>query len=382
MSGNCAQREVALVARRGLLLKEQKSSRGGSFDRLTPADVTYAIESAFDIRLEGLLVPYPSYINRVYGIRTDEGVEYVVKFYRPDRWSEDALREEHRFLLDCAEAELPVVAPIADSEGETLQVLALSAGGSEGPEDPSGKAPHALAAGHAPDAEADNEERDFPFALFPKMGGRNFDPEADEDWRRLGALVGRLHQVATKRSASFRSTCTPDLTQTFVEELLGADLVDSEVIDDFGAICRDTIASIRPLFAGGRLQRLHGDLHRGNILDRPDTGLMLFDFDDMMVGPPVQDLWLLLPGRTGDSKRELELLLEAYEDFAPLDRSALALIEPLRFMRMVYFLAWRARQRNDYWFRSSFPDWGTKAFWLKEIEDLRDQARVIATSEE
>lgn len=328
-----------------------------------------------------MLVPYPSYINRVYGIRNDEGVEYVVKFYRPDRWSEAAIAEEHRFLLDCVEAELPVVAPLADSGGETLQTLALSAPGPEGPKDPSGEAGHSLAAVDAPDPAAGNGERHFPFALFPKMGGRNFDPEADEDWRRLGALVGRLHQVAGKRSASFRAACTPDLTQTFVFELLEADLVDSEVAGDFETICRDTIANIRPLFDGGRLQRLHGDLHRGNILDRPDTGLLLYDFDDMMVGPPVQDLWLLLPGRRSDSERELGLLLEAYEDFTPLERSSLALIEPLRFMRMVYFLAWRARQRNDYWFRSSFPDWGTKSFWLKEIEDLRDQARVIASPE-
>jgi Ser/Thr protein kinase RdoA (MazF antagonist) len=299
-----------------------------------------------------MLVPYPSYINRVYGIRSETGDEYLVKFYRPDRWEEDAIRDEHRFLLDCAEAELPVVAPIADEEGETLEILSVE----------------------AIDAGTDFI---FPFALFAKMGGRNFDPEGDEDWRRIGALAGRLHQVAGRRSVSSRAVCNPDLTAGFVTELLAADVVHPEARPEFESICSETLARIRPLFKGLVLGRVHGDLHRGNILDRPGTGLVLFDFDDMMIGPAVQDLWLLLPERADESRRELGLLLEAYEEFSPFDHSTLRLIEPLRFMRMVYFLAWRSRQRNDFWFHSSFPDWGTKAFWLKENEDLRDQARAL-----
>lgn len=349
----------------------------GSFDSLSPDDITFGIESAYGLRLDGMLLPYPSYVNRVYGIRDEEGAEFVVKFYRPDRWSEAAVRDEHRFLLDCAEAELPVVAPIPDQEGETLQILSLE-GEADSPvtAQPNG-------ADGLPETQATARsvgggvELEFPFALFPKMGGRNFDPESDEDWDRLGALAGRLHQVARKRTAAARSTCTPALTEGFVEELLDGDVVHPDAAAELEAICRETIDAIRPAFDNVTLQRLHGDLHRGNILDRPGTGLVLFDFDDMMMGPAVQDLWLLLPGRRSDSHRELALLLEAYDRFAPLDPSTLELVEPLRFMRMVYFLAWRARQRHDYWFASSFPDWGTKAFWLKEIEDLRDQARVI-----
>jgi Ser/Thr protein kinase RdoA (MazF antagonist) len=304
-----------------------------------------------------MLVPYPSYINRVYGIRDEEGREYVVKFYRPDRWEEAAVREEHRFLLDCAEAELPVVAPIQDVEGETLEILSVESA----------------------DGGADAM---FPFSLFQKMGGRNFDPEADEEWSRLGALVGRLHRVAADRKAVSRSICNPELTAGFVEELLSAEVVHSELGSQFEEICGTTLERIRPLFSETPSQRLHGDLHRGNILDRPGTGLVLFDFDDMMVGPPVQDLWLLLPERANKSRRELSLLLESYEEFFPFDRTTLRLIEPLRFMRMVYFLAWRARQRNDFWFTSSFPDWGSKSFWVKEIEDLSDQTRAIFEDEE
>jgi Ser/Thr protein kinase RdoA (MazF antagonist) len=123
--------------------------------------------------------------------------------------------------------------------------------------------------------------------------------------------------------------------------------------------------------------RIHGDCHRGNIIDRTGLGLALIDFDDMMQGPPVQDLWLILPGKASDSRREISTLLGAYEQFAGFDMSSLRLIEPLRFMRMIYFLAWRARQRNDYWFRESFPQWGTEAFWIKETEDLREQADEV-----
>ncbi len=132
-----------------------------------------------------------------------------------------------------------------------------------------------------------------------------------------------------------------------------------------------------PLFDGVAMHRIHGDCHRGNMIERPGTGLALIDFDDMMMGPAVQDLWLVLPGRAAESRRELGILLDAYEGFAAFDRASLRLIEPLRFMRMIYFLAWRARQRDDYWFRESFPQWGTEAFWIKETEDLQEQAAMV-----
>ncbi len=355
-------------------LNEQPLARSGSFEQLTPGIMTDAIESAFGLRLDGLLTPYPSYVNRVYGLRDEDKGEYVVKFYRPTRWSNEALRDEHRFLLDCAGAELPIVAPVADEEGETLQVIVLELPARIDSMEPEATIPDSAEGNRA---QGEPMEVEFPFALFPKMGGRNFDPETDDAWRRLGALAGRLHQVARKRAAPSRAVCNPELTSGFVDRLLAEDVVHPDAAEELESLCRETIDFIRPLFDGVQLERVHGDLHRGNILDRPGTGLVLFDFDDMMNGPAVQDLWLLLPGRTEDSRRELEILLEAYEEFSRFDRATLALIEPLRFMRMVYFLAWRASQRHDYWFRSSFPDWGTRAFWLKENEDLRDQARVI-----
>ena len=323
-----------------------------AFDLLGPAEIVRAAETALGLRLDGTVSAYPSYINRVYGLRREDGGELVAKFYRPGRWSPEALAEEHRFVRDCAEAELPVAAPLELAGGGSLGELRL-------------------------EVETGGETA-IRFALYPKMGGRNFDAERDEDWLRLGALVGRCHAVGALGRAEHRPTCDPVLlTVPLAQGLLDQGLVHPKLEDEFADLCSETLESIIPLFQPIAYGRIHGDCHRGNILDRPGEGLMLIDFDDMMTGPAVQDLWLLLPDRAGLCVRELELLIEGYEPFSRFDRRELALIESLRFMRMVYFLAWRSRQRGDAWFAREFPDWGGEAFWIRELEDLRDQARVI-----
>jgi Ser/Thr protein kinase RdoA (MazF antagonist) len=335
----------------------------GSFQLLSPDLALRAVEEAYGLTLDGTLDAYPSYVNRVYGMRAEDGERFVAKFYRPGRWSREAVRDEHRFLLDCMEAEIPVIAPLPGSDGETLH--AVTAAATNATEYRGG----------------DGDTQTFLLALFPRTGGRSFEPENDQDLERLGALLGRCHAVSALREAPNRAICAPDpLTASFVEELLADGLVHPDSREGFAAICTDTLARISPLFEGVPRRRLHGDCHRGNIIDRPGSGLVLIDFDDMMSGPPVQDLWLVLPGSAAESRPELAQLLDGYEKFAPFDRETLRLIEPLRFMRMIYFLAWRARQRGDYWFRESFPDWGSKTFWIKELEDLRQQAQVVNRS--
>lgn len=323
----------------------------GSFEALSPGGAVHAVERAFSVVLDGTLDSYPSYVNRVYGMRREDGETLVAKFYRPGRWNRAAILDEHRFLRDLADAEIPVIAPLPGVDGESLQ--------------------EAVIAGDGAGAR-------FLFAVFPRAGGRTFEPESADDLLRLGSLVGRCQAVGAAGAAPDRVVCEPSgLTASFVDELLGDQLVHPDCRDDFERISRRTIAEIAPLFDGVRRSRIHGDCHRGNLIDRPGRGLALIDFDDMMTGPAVQDVWLVLPGYAADCRRELDLVLEGFERFSPFDRSTLRLIEPLRFMRMIYFLAWRARQRNDYWFRGSFPDWGTEAFWIKETEDLRVQAEVI-----
>jgi Ser/Thr protein kinase RdoA (MazF antagonist) len=227
-------------------------------------------------------------------------------------------------------------------------------------------------------AEGGESEETFDFALYPRKGGRSFDAESGEDWVRLGALVGRLHAVGARGQAGHRLACVPEAsTAVFLEELESAGVVPAKHAAEFFGLAREALSGIAPLFSGVGLQRIHGDCHRGNILDRPGEGLLLIDFDDMMRGPPVQDLWLLLPDRARSSRRELELVLEGYEAFHPFEHSTLRLIEPLRLMRLLYYLAWSARQRGDLRFRESNPNWGSEAFWIKEIEDLRDQLTAI-----
>ncbi|MHB0896742.1 MAG: serine/threonine protein kinase [Spirochaetales bacterium] len=333
---------------------------GGAFDALSPALILESVEAAYAIVPDGSLSPYSSYVNRVYGLRSDEGAEYVVKFYRPGRWTEEAILEEHQFLADCAAAELPVVAPLSDQEGATLPAIEIETDEEDSRAGRNGSA--------APLA--------FFFALFPKHGGRSFDAESESDWLRLGSLAGRLHGVGAKRPALARPHLGPQLA--FANLSIVEPLVHPEFRAEFSETCREILDRTAESVKAIPSKRIHGDLHRGNILERPGEGLILLDFDDMMMGPPVQDLWLLLPGRASECSKELSLLVEGYSEFSELEAGSVDLIETLRFYRMLHFLAWRSLQRDDQWFRRDFPDWGHRSFWIRELEDFREQARIIA----
>ena len=331
--------------------------RQGSFDLLSPDSIAAAVEGSTGVGCDGTISVYPSYVNRVYGLRLDDEREIIAKFDRPGRWSRECILDEHRFLGDCAEAELPVAVPLNLMGGETLGELVL---------------------------EGEDGDCSFHFALFPKMGGRNFDAESDEDWLRLGAVLGRLHAVGGVREAPARLRCDPrSLTFPLLTGLLDQGLVHPELASEFERLCMRVIDYLGPRFEGLAYRRIHGDCHRGNILDRlggsrEGSGLLVIDFDDMMTGPAVQDLWLLLPDHAAQCRRELGLLVEGYEAFLPFDRRELELVEGLRFMRMVYFLAWRSKQRDDLWFRESFPNWGNKAFWETELRGSSRSSRARA----
>lgn len=325
----------------------------GDFDLLTPEVVIAAVEAAFDLRLDGTMTPYASYVNRVYELHSEDRTPYMVKFYRPGRWSEAAIQEEHAFIADCVGMEIPTVAPIPDSDGDTLLTVEAS--------------------GSLPDYDQ-QQEQEYHFALFPKRSGRSFDADTEDDYLRLGGLVGRMHAAARSRTPQHRLHCTPAVIQdVFLQELRDSGTVHPEHSNEFFDLAETILERISGLFDGVPMQRVHGDCHRGNILERPGEGLLLIDFDDMMIGPAMQDLWLLLPERAPNCPAEFNLIVEGYEHFQPFDYSWKRLIEPLRAMRMLYYLAWSARQRSDARFRRDHPDWGGSAFWSKEIEDLREQ---------
>jgi len=308
------------------------------FTDLDPQDFLPVLEEAMGIPLTPLIRPFSSYINRVYEIETTEEISYVAKFYRPGRWTVDALRNEHEFILDCAGKEIPVVCPIKLVNGETLGQM--------------GK---------------------IPFTVFPKRSGRNFDIENEESLQRIGMLLGRIHNAGQAKKAPSRLILHPEqTTRKYVDQLYEEGL-SKDKRQKFKDICYRIIDTISPFFEGIESIRIHGDFHIGNILDRPDTGLMVIDFDDMMNGPPVQDIWLLLADHYPACKDQLEIVLSGYRQFRDFDPRSTILIEGLRAMRMIYFTAWCNMQRNDYQFKNKFPDWGSESFWSKEIGDLYEQ---------
>jgi Ser/Thr protein kinase RdoA (MazF antagonist) len=316
-----------------------------SFEILTPDSILSAVEKATGVPLTSLVVSLPSYINRVYELRAKDGTRLIVKFYRPLRWSRQSIMDEHRFILDCQESELPVVAPLAFPSGETIA-----------------------------------DYNGIMFSLFPKRSGRQLEINTDQDWERLGSLIARLHLCGEKRPAESRIIIAPLLsTADDVRHLCGG-VVPARLVDSFRSVAMKLIEASAPPFENLEKIRIHGDCHRGNILDRLDEGLLLIDFDDMAMGPPVQDLWLLLPDRATKSGHEISLFVSGYERFRKFDRAGIRCIEALRAMRMIYFLAWCGRQMNDFVFKRNFPDWGSDNFWQKEINDLREQLGFVMES--
>jgi Ser/Thr protein kinase RdoA (MazF antagonist) len=314
-----------------------------SFDSLTPDRILTAIEVGTGGELTGLTAPLPSYINRVYELQSVRGERLIAKFYRPGRWSRAALQDEHDFVLDCAADEIPVVAP-----------MQLACGGTVG------------------------EFEDVLFAVFPKKSGREMNLHAEEGWRRLGSLVGRIHLAGSRRQAENRLHMHPErTTMPEIDQLLDGGFMSPHQAARFSEVASRIVERAVNEFADVELQRIHGDCHRANILERPETGLMVIDFDDMVMGPPVQDIWLLLPGYANTARHEISLLLEGYEQFMEFDDRSLRLVEILRAMRMIYFLAWCSTQVDDFQFKLHFPDWGSDMFWQRETADLEHQYHAI-----
>jgi Ser/Thr protein kinase RdoA (MazF antagonist) len=256
------------------------------------------------------------------------------------------------------------------------------------------------------------------YTLFPRLRARTFDIYNDDDWIRTGRAIARMHCAVKKSSAPHRLQCTPQQTTTpYIQYLLNEKLVTPELVPQFEQVCDSALDYIEEAYREcfgecdkhdfyhtTLFQRIHGDCHRGNILEQfvsssparvngktgvdtesgEQSEITFIDFDDMMTGPAMQDIWLLLPGYRAESMRELTLLLEGYEEFSSSQKlyAQVRLIEPLRFMRNIYFLAWTALQHNDKGFEERNPGWGTRAFWEKEIEDLNEQAIVLKSEYE
>jgi len=325
---------------------EPLNTTPSDFESLSPDRIIDAVEAAIGERMTGFTSPLPSYINRVYELQTMAGERVIAKFYRPGRWEKPALLEEHEFMQDCGTAEIPVVLPMELQNGFTIE-------------------------------EVDG----IYFSVYPKRLGREFEIIHDEDWKRIGTLIARIHNVGQAKEAPHRIHLHPaESTASDVNRLIDGGFIPLQQLSEFKSVCERILELANRLFEDTERIRIHGDCHSGNVIFRPESGIMLIDFDDMMTGPAVQDLWFLLPDYVDKCQREIELMVEGYELFRPFDRKTISLIEPLRAMRIIYFLAWCSRQSKDFQFRNNFPDWGSDAFWQIELNGLNNQLVIIKES--
>ncbi len=316
-----------------------------SFENFSPDVFIDAVEEFLSKKMTGFSNPFNSYINRVYELQTLSGERVVAKFYRPGRWNKNAIQDEHNFVLECSDEEIPVIPPIKNIKGNSI-----------------------------------GEVNGIFFSVFSKKFGRYFEPCCDEDWTRIGAILGRLHNVGAKKKASNRVILHPSKsTDQDLKYLLKNEFIPNCFLKEFSILSEEIVHKTSQHFIKNEFIRVHGDCHMGNILNRESEGLMLIDFDDMVMGPPVQDIWLILPGNSASSKNEIKMLLKGYRQFREFNNVELKLIESLRIMRMVYFLAWCAKQKNDYKFKHNFPEWGTDSYWRKEINELHTQLHEIYT---
>ncbi len=299
------------------------------------------------IRGDGRLLPLNSYENRVYLVYGDDEPDVVVKFYRPGRWSDAQIAEEHQFAAELVEAEIPVVAP-RSINGATLHHVA-----------------------------------DLRFAVYPRAGGRAPELDNPEVLERLGRFLGRIHRIGRERAFTTRPTI--DVASYAIEPrdyLLATNRVPDELLPAWRAVVDQCIEAAQAAFEQTgpvRQLRVHGDCHIGNVLWTPD-GPHFVDLDDARMAPAVQDIWLLLSGDRAGMTGQLSEVLAGYEDFCEFDRRELRLLEPLRTLRLIHYSAWIARRWEDPAFKAAFPWFESHRYWQDRILELREQ--VGAMSEE
>lgn len=319
------------------------ASAGLPFAGLTPERVLDALDSVLipaGSRTDGRLLALNSYENRVYQAGIEDGAPIVAKFYRPQRWSNDAILEEHTFVAELAAREIPAVPPLA-FDGRTL-----------------------------------HEFDGFRFAIFERRGGRAPELDRRDTLEWLGRFIGRIHAVGATKPYAARPTL--DL-RTFGYEprdfLMSHDFVPADVRPAYEAAVALALEGVERAYerAGDvRMLRAHGDCHPSNVL-WTDAGPHFVDFDDSRMAPAVQDLWLLLPGDRPGASRALTDLLAGYEDFCEFDPRELHLIEALRTLRLIHYAAWLARRWDDPAFPAAFPWFNTHRYWEARVLELREQ---------
>lgn len=317
------------------------------FSLLTPDCVINALDS-LGYRCDGRLLTLNSYENRVYQVGMEEGLPLIAKFYRPRRWTDEVILEEHAFVQELADREIPVV-PALIVDGKTLHSF-------EG----------------------------FRFAVFPRHGGRapEFEDRNTLEW--MGRFLGRIHAIGAIKPFQHRPTL--DIA-SFGDEplhfLLSNSFIPADLDAAYRSVAEQALAGVRCCFerAGSsvRTLRLHGDCYAGNVL-WTDSGPHFVDFDDSRMGPAIQDIWMLLSGDRTDMVRQLNDVVAGYEDFYDFDLRELHLIEALRTLRLIHYSAWLAQRWNDLAFKQAFPWFNTQRYWEERILELREQIALMSDS--
>jgi Ser/Thr protein kinase RdoA (MazF antagonist) len=313
------------------------------FDGLLPDTIVDAVES-LGVHCDGRVLALNSFENRVFRVGVEDSAPLVAKFYRPQRWSDAAIEEEHAFAAELRASELSVVAPLAIG-GATL-----------------------------------HRHREFRFALYPMQGGHAPEPGDRDTLIHLGRALGRLHAVGANGSFAHRPRLdVARYGHDPVDYLLDNEWLPPDLEENFAILTEALLEAIETAFArarGAATLRLHGDCHPGNLLWRDGTAHFV-DLDDALTGPAIQDLWMLLSGDAGARGQQLGWLLEGYEVFRPFDRSEIALIEPLRALRLVHYHAWIARRWHDPAFPQAFPWFESPRHWEGVITQVQEQLAAL-----
>lgn len=319
-----------------------------SFFELDQNQILASLEHALDVehqdqrRCTGRMLALNSVENRVYAFDTEDGQEYVAKFYRPGRWSQNQLLEEHQFLSELHEAEVPVIPPIQLKQSNINQrTLAKTQNG-------------------------------IYFCIFSKVRGRLKDELNTIELEILARFVARIHVVGSQKDFTSRPELNIDNWLWDSVDLLDEnDFSNNPMAERYLQLVEESANSIGTSLQSLSSQRVHGDCHCGNVLWN-DAGAFFTDFDDCMQGPPVQDLWMILRGRGLEEEKRRETFVKAYEEIRPFDHSSLESIEALRVLRMVYYNSWIAKRWDDPSFQKLFPSFGRPEWWQEEIQALTE----------
>lgn len=312
------------------------------FFNLTPEKILEASES-IGLKPTGRVLALNSVENRVFEVELEGAGKFVVlKFYRPGRWSYAQIKEEHEFMFTLSESEIPIIVPTLNKEGRSI-----------------------------------HEKEDIYFCSYLKQGGRLKDELDGPTLERLGRLIGRMHAVGATLDFDKRRKMTPE---TFGDDNFNY-LTDNKVLPPnlesrFLDVLEQIIDHAYMLFEYTGLQPIHGDLHSGNLIWRNED-VFLVDFDDSVVGPPVQDFWLLIAGRDDHAKKAREQLINGYNTMNNFHPEWLSLIEPLRALRMLHFICWIHKRWDDPSFPKLFPNFGSEKYWQEQLEGFYEIGELL-----